>query len=40
MRGLIRREFLEKSLKTGSVFGIGISVLGEQKPRRRGDAGD
>jgi hypothetical protein len=27
MKDLTRREFLEKSLKTGSVFGNGFSVL-------------
>src|SRR5438445_922987 len=37
-RDLTRREFLEKALKTGSVFGIGISVLGEQRPAGGGEA--
>ena len=29
-RDLTRCEFLEKSLKTGSFFGFGVSVLGEK----------
>jgi xanthine dehydrogenase YagT iron-sulfur-binding subunit len=35
---LTRREFLEKSLKTGSVFGVGVSVLGGQRSAIGGDA--
>jgi xanthine dehydrogenase YagT iron-sulfur-binding subunit len=38
MRDLTRREFLEKSLKTGSVFGVGVSVLGGQRSAIGGDA--
>jgi xanthine dehydrogenase YagT iron-sulfur-binding subunit len=38
MRDLTRREFLEKSLKTGSVFGVGVSVLGGHRSAIGGDA--
>jgi xanthine dehydrogenase YagT iron-sulfur-binding subunit len=38
MKDLTRREFLEKSLKTGSVFGIGVSVLGGQRSAIGGEA--
>jgi xanthine dehydrogenase YagT iron-sulfur-binding subunit len=38
MRDLTRREFLEKSLKTGGVFGVGVSVLGGQRSAIGGDA--
>jgi xanthine dehydrogenase YagT iron-sulfur-binding subunit len=38
MRDLTRREFLKKSLKTGSILGVGVSVLGGQRPARGGDA--
>ena len=38
MRDLTRREFLEKSLKTGSAFGVGILASGAQRPAMGGDA--
>jgi xanthine dehydrogenase YagT iron-sulfur-binding subunit len=38
MRDLTRREFLEKSLKTGSAFGVGILASGGQRPAIGGDA--
>jgi xanthine dehydrogenase YagT iron-sulfur-binding subunit len=38
MRDLTRREFLEKSLKTGSIFGVGVSVLGGQTSAAGGKA--
>jgi hypothetical protein len=39
MRDLTTREFLEKSLKTGSAFGIGVSAF-KVSSRRKDDAGD
>jgi hypothetical protein len=35
MRDLTRREFLEKSLKTGGAFGIAASAVNDQKEEKR-----
>jgi xanthine dehydrogenase YagT iron-sulfur-binding subunit len=38
MRDLTRREFLEKSLKTGSAFGVAVLASGGQRSAIGGDA--